>query len=377
MVVVVRARLVGHRQEVLDRSRNGTLEARGDRLVFERKASGAILIPGVGVVDHVRVGAEVAHPLVLGRHFVARADARDRLRRLVVTEEEEQLVLDERAADGAAEVLEIAFRLGGGEEGSGAQAVVVEEVERRPMQFVGARFRDHRGGSSAGEALLRITGSCRDRDRFDRLGRGDVARVVRQPHVDAGRAVDARHVVVPVRAVYVGAERPRRRVQDRILEPRRSGSGHEVDQALVVPEVRQRKGRDRYLADFRTRVGLLGLQLGGGGFHRDLFGDLSEHQPHIDARDRIGRDGDVFLDVHPEAVRRDGNGVDAGLHVHDAEQAERFRRRDEFETGLDIDGLDIGARHDGAGRVGHGADERAVQHLGRCRGRPRHGQRGQ
>ena len=47
---------------------------------------------------------------------------------------------------------------------------------------------------------------------------------MRQPHVDAGRAVDAGHVVVAVRPVDVGGERAARRVGLRVLEQRRRGA---------------------------------------------------------------------------------------------------------------------------------------------------------
>ena len=88
---------------------------------------------------------------------------------------------------------------------------------------------------SAGHSLLGVRRAGGDVHRVDGFFGSDIAHMVRQPHVDAGGAVDAGDVGLRVAAVDVGLERAARRVGDRVLEGGRSGARHQVDQHLVVP----------------------------------------------------------------------------------------------------------------------------------------------
>ena len=93
---------------------------------------------------------------------------------------------------------------------AGVQLVLLAEEERRALEVVGARLGLDRRRRATGHALRRVEAVGRDVDVLDRLDRGDVADVMRQPHVDAGGAVDARDVVVAVGAVDVGRQRAAR-----------------------------------------------------------------------------------------------------------------------------------------------------------------------
>ena len=74
---------------------------------------------------------------------------------------------------------------------------------------------DRRG---ACHALLGIGGAGGDVDDVDVFFRRHVADVVRQPHIDAGGAVNARDVGLRIAAVDVGVERAAGSIGDRVLK---------------------------------------------------------------------------------------------------------------------------------------------------------------
>ena len=88
-----------------------------------------------------------------------------------------------------------------------------------------------------------------------------------QPHVDAGGAVDARHVVVAVCAVDVHRQRAPRRIGLRVLKLGRRRAGHEIHQVLIISVLIEREVDDVGRLELGADVSFVGLE--EGRFGRD------------------------------------------------------------------------------------------------------------
>ncbi len=235
------------------------------------------------------------------------------------------------------------------------------------VNLVGAGLGGHGDGGASRHALFGVERGRRNVDVVDRLDRRVVERVVRQPDVDIDGAVDPRVVVVAVGAVDVGAQRALRGGAHRVLFDRRGGSGHEVDQALVVPEVDQREFDDGLGSELRTRVGTVRLQDRGRPGHGHLLAELADFQAEVDAGYVVDRDFHAGARERPESRRAGRDGIGAGRQV-DRRVASLVVRYD-LADGV---GGHVGERHGGAGNDGAGgildrADDRAVEDLSRGR----------
>ena len=369
VVVGDRARLVGLRVVVLHPPRDHALPAHGNSCVVERHAVrceggvGGVLNARQGIVDRHAGVAEVAGAVLGRRHRVPGADAGHALRGLVVAEEVEQLVTHDRAAQGAAEVVVVADRLDRREEVARAQALVVMKPERRAVQLVRSRFGDDRSRRAAGQPLLGFARAGGDIDRLDRVGRGNVAGMMRQPDVDAGRAVDARHVVVAVGAVDVRAERARGRIENGVLKTRRRRAGHQVDQSLVIAEAGQRQLAHGRRRDLRAGAGLFGLQAGGRGLDGDLLGHLTDLHARVDAGDGVHRHRDALGNKRAESFGADGHVVASGLHVDEAVNTVFGCRPFLACAGGRVHDGDRRAGNRRAAFIGDGTDNRPVENL--------------
>src|SRR5262249_18052191 len=144
-----------------------------------------------------------------------------------------------------------------------------------------------------------------DVHRFDRLFRGNIPDMVRQPDVDAGGAIDAGDVGVPVATVDVGGQRAAWRVRDRVLECRGRCTGQELDQRVIVAVAGQRQVGNLFTYDVRVRVRLLGLQGRLRGFHRDGLGQLTDFHFEIGASDGVRADLEIVHRGRAEAPRDD------------------------------------------------------------------------
>ena len=204
-----------------------------------------------------------------------------------------------------------------------------------------------------------------------------------QPGELVGRAVHARAVGVAVRAVDVGRQRPCGRVDLRVLKFRRRRARHQVEEALVIAELRQRKVRDFLRTEDRTRIGLVGLQQRDLRLHGDRFAQLADFQPGVDAADRAGRDGHPLLHELLESLERHLHVVGAGQHVGKGVGAGFVRHRRQDQVGLAVRDGNGGAGNAAAGIVLDRANDAAVELLGRRAVRhdpqqccPRSGRRG-
>ena len=164
---------------------------------------------------------------------------------------------------------------------------------------------------------------------------------MRQPHVDAGRAVDAGDIVVAVGAVDVGGQRAAGGVGLRVLEQRRSGAGHQVHQVLIVPVLIQRQVRDVLRPEVDADVSLVGLEQDGFGRDRDRLGQRADFELAVDAHDAASSDRDARLHELLEPLQRCLQRVHAAGDVPDRVGAGRVGRRPQLESRvlvLDRDG---------------------------------------
>ncbi len=229
---------------------------------------------------------------------------------------------------------------------AGVQLVLLAEVERGAPDGVGSRFCLDGCRRPARHALSCVEAVGRNVDVLDGFCRRDVPGVVRQPHVDAGGAIDPRHVVVAIRPVDVCRERAAGRVRLRVLEDRRRGPGDQVHQVLVVAVLIQGKVGDILRPQVDADVGFVRLEDGRFAGDRDRFVQRANVQAAVDADDTASRDEDSGLDELLEALQRGLQRVGATGDVSNR-----------VSTGGVGHGRQLEARIlvlDGDGRAGHG-----------------------
>ena len=218
-----------------------------------------------------------------------------------------------------------------------------------PWNVVGAGLGEHGDGGAPGHPLLGVEAGGRHADRVHRVRRRHVDRVVGQPDVDVGGAVEPRVVVVAGGAVDVRGEGPRGGVRDRVLEAGRRRPGHEVEQALVVPVVPEGQARDLLAIELGVDVAGVGLEQGHLGLDVDDLREGADLERDVDAGDRGRRDRHRVLDVLLETGQGDPHPVGPGLHVDEAVDALGVGGGLPREVRVRVDEGDGGAGHAGAG----------------------------
>ena len=238
------------------------------------------------------------------------------------------------------------------------------------MQLVGAGLGDDRARGAAGHAQVGVEVVGHDVDRLDRLGRRDVARVVRQPDVDRHRAVDAGGVAVRLDAVHPGPQRAARRVDLGVLELRGRRAGDEVDQLLVVAELVQREVDDRLRRQLGAEVGPFRLEERRLADHVHGLGQRADLELQVHADGVAGGDAQARLVQRAEALEGGVQVVDAGGQVAEGVGPVGVGDRIDAEAGAGVRRRHGGAGNGGALRVRHGARDGAVEGLrgGRKRG---------
>ena len=240
--------------------------------------------------------------------------------------------------------------------------------EPHAVQTVGAGLGGQSNGCSACHALLGIERTGTDVHRVDGFHRLNIGGVMRQPNVDVHRAVGERSVVVRIGSVDKGAQGAARRIHHSVLRGRRSGSGNQIQECLVVAVSGQRNVGHRARCDLCTHIALVRLE--GAGFSRDghLIGNLSDLHADVHTSDVV--DGNVNararestktsvnnFDVIP-ARRQADSGITALIvRLHFTKSARGFVR----------DG-DVGVRNHSSGGIFHLAYKGAVQDLSIGRG---------
>ena len=154
---------------------HGAEAVRGDDVAGERRAARAVGVAGGRVVDLRRGAREVAVPPLGGGDDHA-AQLAEVVHRPLVVGEEEELVLDDRAAEGGPELLVLRLGLHRGGRGEGVLGLGrlgVREGEDAALELVGARLHDDRGHRPAGAPELGVEVRRGHVDGVDRLGGGD------------------------------------------------------------------------------------------------------------------------------------------------------------------------------------------------------------
>jgi hypothetical protein len=218
---------------------------------------------------------------------------------------------------------------------------------------------------TAGHPLLGVRGAGRDIYGLDRLFRGNVPNVVRQPDIHAGGAVNAGYIRLRIPAVDMSLERAARGICNRVLERRWGRAWHQVDQTLVVAVIAQRKIFDLLGKDFRMGIRLIRLKYRGRGFDRDLFVNLSDLQFDVRPRNRVRADVQIGLSHGPEARRGHLDVVYPGKDVHKRIAPALVRDGAPACSRLLVGQGNHGVRNDRIALVSDISDDRSIQNLRR------------
>jgi hypothetical protein len=141
--------------------------------------------------------------------------------------------------------------------------------------------------------------------------------MMRQPHVDARRAVDAGDVIIAVRAVDVDGKGTARRVGLRILELGRRCARNQIHQVLIVAVLIQRQIDDVCRLEIDADVGFVGLEHCRVSRYGDRFAQRSNFQLAVNSDDAARCDRDARLDEFFEALQRHVHRVGAAGDVAD------------------------------------------------------------
>ena len=184
-----RAEVRQREEKVLGLQRLGTQERRSDGIPVERIDSGE-------GISQCGEGGKIALAHGHGRHVGCEQGRGDALQAIEI-EKEEGLVAANRSADGAAVVVQVLERLGGGEGVAGIGAAIPQIPEKAAVIGIGARFGGGSNGAHPAEFGARGEQVGREfLNRFDRrlghvVGAAEVAEGGLNPvhfDFDAGRA---------------------------------------------------------------------------------------------------------------------------------------------------------------------------------------------
>ena len=336
-VVVARSgfarRLVGSRHQVHNLLRDRADPVGGDDVAGERHAVGAVRIAGGGVVDHYRrgqsqAGAQVAGPPAAGRDgaevgvgFVVRDPQK--------IAEEEDLVLLDRSADVAAEIVVGKMSHRGIEEVARVQRAVAQELVAGAVEFVGAGFQNHVGIGAAGAAQRRFVVAGGDVDRLNGFQRRnhDLQQAGALVIVDTFDLVAVPHAHL---AVDFGLQRTGGVEELRMLEACPRGAGHQVQQRLIIALGAQRKRGRLHHLQLRAGIGTVGLQQRRRARDFHGFRNIAGRQLHIDTRAAVDRERDIFPVSFLKPGRLHRDRVLSRRHIREA-YSSRFRWFDRID----------------------------------------------
>ena len=275
-------------------------------------STGFLSVVPIPVKSPVRCGG-AGNQRLHGRRFAAVAES-------LVGAENEQLVLDDRAAGGDAELILLQSGNSRLEEVAGVEAVVAQKLPRRSVELVGAGF-GHHGDLRAGVAPVLGREVVRQHAHFlHRVGRrvvhaGVARRIVEVPAVEGEQvhvgaaAVDvhfrsAARVVHLLRRLDVQHARQNARQADHVAAVER-----QVDHPAVVDQSRQRR---------RGRIDQRRL-----GRHGHLRFHRADGQSRVDAQVLVHRQLDARLGLPLEARRFEAHFI--GTRRHRRKSVETLR----------------------------------------------------
>ena len=350
-IVVVRLRPERH-QRLADR-----VDQRRRHLVVEDP------LPGEGVheLDRlVRIGidrlTDVAHALLGGRGETHAGCAGLLLAEALSREEEEGLVLPDRPADGAAELVEqvagLARARAVGEVREGVERLVSVVLVERAVELVGSGLGHDVDDGAARAAVLGREHVGFDPELLDGVESG---RRHELPLLagGAGCAVDV--VAVVLRAGAVESDRESLRFDGSPLGVARLGARDERRQRDELAAV-ERKVLDLDAVDDFAEGRRLGLDALGKVADDDRVRQLADLEPQVDAQELAYSQGHA-LDVDSlESAELRLDFVGARGQKVDPEIAQLVAHRRAAHAGRRVSRRDAGSRHHGARAVGHGAD---------------------
>ena len=326
------------------------------------------------IVDDARQLGEVTRP-----HF-HRRDRRQRRHALclampLIVTKEERLVLEDRAAQSATELvlLEVRFGAAGAvvEKVIGVERVVAVELESAAAHPVGAGLDLQVDDAAERPAELGRIGRSLELELIERVdAREDDDGL--QPRFVVVDAV--KHVVVVARTLAVGGKRgggaPRETTRSVDVRPR-NATQHAGNRAGEVDEVAAVEGQrfDLLAADRRAQLGGGRLDQGRLGGDADRFGHRAHFVLDVDAHALIDTDLDVGERDGLEARHLRGDGVVAGRQRRSRVLAVGVCNHDPSETRSFIDDRDLRAGDDSAGGIRYRAKDGAADRLSGRRGR--------
>ena len=251
--------------------------------------------------------------------------------------------------------------------------MVIVVGKRRPVELVGSGLGDHLDGSAARQSLLGIEVVRGDVDLLNRFRGGDVGRVVRQPDVDALRAIKAGVVVVAGGPVDVGRQGALGSVGVRVLERCRRRAGNQVDESLVVPIRVHRHRLDLFAAQLRLDRRRLRLEDRRGRGDRNDFRDVTDLHRRVQPNDAVGGNGQISGRVGREPLLGDLQIEGSGQDVPDIVIPIGIGHRFASLTRTLVGNGHGRAGDNCAGLVGDSPDQRSVQHLSAGKIRRQHG----
>jgi hypothetical protein len=305
---------------------------------------------------------EVAVFLRGGENIAEPCGLLDRTQALV-TEKEERTVLDDRAAEGPAELVllqHLLARRSNEEEIAGVHGRVAEELKDVAVERVGAGPELDVSDRAGATTIFRFGVAGKDPELLDSIDRG-IEVHVGMAVVDHGDAVyvdlrpgDLGAIRTDGRAVLAGCV---------IVRVVNVDAGRE-DGKIVESTAVQRKILCALRPHNDTKRSFLALQQGlSGGAHFDRLLRGAGLQGDVDPRLLVNLQLDTLLLAGSKSTGRDGHVIGAGSEVGDAVFAVSGSDGLLLDTRGDRRDDDVGAGNDGSAIVCNGADDRGIDCL--------------
>ncbi len=347
--------------------RQGIMAARRDHVVRERianESTHSVIARGGGIEDHDvqfrNEPREVAGTEGGGRQRQQRGRTRAAAPKTRIVEEEERAVLDDRSANGGAELVLPRRSPRAGEEPAGVQFLIAQELESVPVVVVRSRLDLVVRDSEAAAQLGRIQ-RARNLELFDRLERrrkgGEPAWHLRVREGDAVYHGYLRQVWTAVIGLREGVP---------------GNAGRQENEVLGLPAaILHLQWEVHHDALFHVRADLGGLHHRDGRDrlgNRDLLHQLADF--HGDVQRRCGgcENLKVFRHIGLEAVQRRFEAVRAHRNVHHDVVSGAAALGGGRKVRFEVSDLDGHTGHDGAGCIGNDPSHAAGGDLRRSAG---------
>ena len=372
-------RLIRRRQELLQNLRRYRIDAvcRND-VSGERRPvlSRPVLRAGQRIVNLMPdVSAQVAGAeRAVGNAFLVGVGLMIQ-RPHVVGEEEELIVLD-RPADIAAEIVVCDVSHRGIEKRSRIQVAILQILVAGAVKLIGSRLDHHIHDRAGGAAQFRIVVGGGNVDRLNRLRRRN--QNLQQPRffviVDALDLIVIAHARLSVHVRLHGAGRVKKL---RMLEGLLHRAGHQVQKILEIPV----DAEGQFLHQLRIHgapgIGAIGLQNSGHRRHFHRLRHVARHHLQIHAWAGVGFQNYAAVHFALESRHLHRYFVQPGRHL-----GKTIKTGFVGQPGVNDLGVGLRERHFGVDnrptrRIGDGSDDRPIHCLSESQARTQHTQQTQ